>query len=66
MILKCSRGHRFDTDDLVARVTFGDNHLRIGAKCPMVMTYDRLIGTGYCRRVLREILRDGINGRVIE
>jgi hypothetical protein len=54
MTLVCSRGHRFDTTDIGQRVSFGDNHLVVGARCPMVMSYDRMTGTEYCRMVLHE------------
>ena len=54
MILVCSAGHRFDLSNIGVRVSFGDNALRVGGRCPMVMEYDRMTGTKYCRRVLKE------------
>jgi hypothetical protein len=54
MILICSRGHKFDDTYIGDRVSFGDNNLHIGARCPQVMEYDRMSGTVYCRRVLHE------------
>lgn len=55
MILVCSRGHKFDSDYIGHRVSFGDNNLHVGARCPMIMEYDRMSGTVYCRRVLHEL-----------
>lgn len=48
MKLSCSRGHEFDT----AHPFFCN--LRVGDRCPMEMTYDRIGGSTYCRRVLKE------------
>lgn len=48
MILKCSRGCVFDTRDPFNR------DLKPGMRCPNVIFYDRIAGTTYCRRVLRE------------
>ena len=51
MILECSAGHKFDTSHPYYR------HLRIGDRCPMELSYDRLTGSKYCRRKLREALQ---------
>lgn len=48
MLLICSRGHSFDTTHPFNR------YLRPGDRCPMLMRYDRIGGSTYCRRVLRE------------
>ncbi len=55
MILVCSRGHQFDTTDIGHRVQWGDNRLVEGGRCPMLMSYDRMGGSVYCRRVLHEL-----------
>lgn len=47
MKLVCSRGHEFDTSRPLHR------HLRVGDRCPMEMSYDRLDGSTYCRRILK-------------
>ena len=52
MILVCSRGHKFDTDDIGHRVEWGDNRLEVGGRCPMLIEYNRMSGSKYCRRVL--------------
>ena len=54
MILVCSRGHKFDTTNIGHRVELGDNRLVVGGRCPMLMDYDRLSGSTYCRRVLHD------------
>ena len=54
MILVCSRGHRFDTTDIGHQVEWGSNRLRVGGRCPMEMSYDRMSGSTYCRRILHE------------
>jgi hypothetical protein len=54
MQLRCSAGHIFNTADISHRVTYGDDRMVVGGQCPMVMEYDRMSGTKYCRRVLRE------------
>jgi hypothetical protein len=48
MLLTCSRGCHWNTDDPAYR------HLQPGAPCPRVLASDLLGGTRYCRRVLRE------------
>lgn len=48
MILVCSRGCKFDT----TRPFSG--RLKPGDRCPMVLSYDRMRGSTYCRRILRE------------
>lgn len=60
MILTCSRGHKFDTTDIGHRVEWGDSRLRVGGRCPMLMSYDRIGGSTYCGRVLHEL---GIGNR---
>ena len=55
MKLECSRGHQFDTTDMGQRVAFGDNNLREGGRCQMVLSYDRVYGTERCRRVLHKV-----------
>lgn len=57
MILLCSRGHKFDTTDMGHRAAWGDNRLVVGGRCPMALSYDRISGTTYCRRVLRKEVR---------
>ncbi len=54
MLLRCSAGHIVDTNDVGHRITYGDNRMVVGGRCPMVMSYDRMEGTRYCRRILRE------------
>jgi hypothetical protein len=54
MILVCSRGHEFNTENIGHRVTWGDNRLIKGGRCPMLMSYDRMSGSTYCQRVLKE------------
>lgn len=48
MILYCSRGCRWDTSDPRSQ------HLKPGDRCPNATAYDRIDGTTYCRRVLRD------------
>lgn len=45
--LKCTRGCHFDTEHPWHR------YLKPGDRCPNVLTYDRMSGTTYCRRVIR-------------
>lgn len=47
MILTCSRGHVLDT-----ALPF-DAHLQSGMRCPRELSYDRMMGSTYCRRILR-------------
>lgn len=49
MILICSRGHEYDTE----RWPWW-SHLRPGKRCPAELNYDRMTGSTYCRRVLKE------------
>lgn len=49
--LVCSRGHVWKTDTVGDRFTHGDK--KAGDRCPMVMAYDRMSGTTYCRRILK-------------
>lgn len=53
MKLKCSRNHEYDTSNDL----YGHNFLKIKDRCPMVMTYDVMSGTGYCRRILQEVTK---------
>jgi hypothetical protein len=53
MILVCSAKHEFNTEDMGHRVEYGDYAMRVGGRCPMVMSYDRMSGTKYCRRILK-------------
>ena len=53
MKLICSRGHEFDTENSSHRMTWGDNRLIAGGRCPMLMDYDRMSGSTYCGRVLK-------------
>ena len=55
MILKCSAGHSFDTKDIGHLVAWGQNRLVAGGKCPMLMSYDRIGGSSYCGRILKEV-----------
>lgn len=48
MLLRCSRGCEYDV-----RPGLLYNYLRPGDRCPMVLDYDRLRGSIYCRRKLR-------------
>ncbi len=48
MLLICSRGHLYDKTNLF----YG--HLREGMRCPMLMSYNRMDGGRYCRRILKE------------
>jgi hypothetical protein len=51
MILQCSRGHKYDTvEGSVWHRDFYD-----GMHCPMLLNYDRIGGSVYCRRVLHEV-----------
>ena len=59
MRLICSRGHVLDTTDVSHRVSFGDNRLVLGGRCPMLMSYDRLHGSTYCGRVLKKVPKKG-------
>lgn len=52
MILRCSRGHTFDTSTFAAQLMNG-NPQKDG-RCPEVMSYDRMSGTVLCRRILKE------------
>ncbi len=47
MILVCSAGHRWDTE-----LPFQQR--KPGERCRMELSYDRMSGSTYCRRVLRE------------
>ena len=49
MKLRCSRGCEFDT----TRPFYKD--LKEGDRCPNVISYDRIYGSTYCRRILREV-----------
>lgn len=49
--LRCSRGHEYPLNDIRYR------HFEKGMRCPMQMSYDRMFGSVYCRRILQE--RDG-------
>lgn len=51
-ILICSRGHIWKTKTLADRFAHGGK--KDGDRCPMVMAYDRVDGTRYCGRVLKE------------
>ncbi|MDD4873901.1 MAG: hypothetical protein PHE15_02860 [Dehalococcoidales bacterium] len=53
MILECSRGHRFDTESISYR------DLKEGDRCPVEISYDRMTGLTYCRRVLHELRDEG-------
>ncbi len=52
MILVCSRGHKFDTND--SQDSFYHPYVKDGTRCPMLMSYDRMSGSEYCRRILHE------------
>jgi hypothetical protein len=52
MILVCSRGCVWNTNDLQTRMNHGD--LKPGQRCPMVISYDRMSGSTYCQRILKE------------
>lgn len=52
MILVCSAGHEWNTDDFQTR--FYHPQLKAGGRCPAELSYDRLYGSQYCRRVLRQ------------
>jgi len=52
MILKCSAGHKTDTESLwVTDKQFGD-------KCGQLISYDVMGGSLYCQRRLKEVLKD--------
>jgi hypothetical protein len=53
MILYCSGKHVWDTMDMQTRLTH--NSMKVGGRCPGLMSYDRMSGSTYCRRVLKEI-----------
>ena len=50
MLLICTRGHKFDTSKNIWH-----RGLKPGDKCPMLLSYDRVGGSSYCGRVLREL-----------
>jgi hypothetical protein len=52
MILACSAGHEWETDHIQTRMNHGD--LKPRDRCPMLMSYDRMSGSTYCRRILKE------------
>lgn len=54
MKLMCSRGHAFDTE-----IT----GLVVKGRCPMVMSYNVMQGSTYCRRTLQEVI---INQNTVE
>jgi len=54
MKLECSRGHKLDSSNMGHRIAFGDNRLIPGGRCPMLMSYNRLDGSTYCRRILKK------------
>lgn len=47
--LRCSRGCEFSTENIWHR------DLKKGMSCPMVINYNRMSGTTYCRRILRKV-----------
>ena len=49
MKLRCSAGHEYDTEAVTALGNPSE-----GERCPMELSYDRMHGSKYCRRVLRE------------
>jgi len=53
MKLVCSRGHIYDN------TTLFNQHLKAGDRCPMELSYDRLSGSTYCRRKLKELNENG-------
>ena len=61
MILTCSRGHKFDTDDLQTNIHH--DSLKVGGRCPMEMSYDRMSGSTYCRRILHDANVQSISQR---
>lgn len=53
MIIECSNGHRFDLSNLAGRAQCGDR--RPGDRCGVCVEYDRISGSTYCRRVLKQV-----------
>lgn len=56
MKIECSAGHKYDISTLAGRMQCGDR--KPGQRCGMVLTYDRMYGSTYCRRILRETRAD--------
>jgi len=52
MILVCSRGHEFDTQNFTDMWNYP--HVAPGKRCPMLMSYCIMDGSTYCRRILKE------------
>lgn len=53
MIIECSNGHRFDISTFEGRMQCGDK--RPGDRCGVCTSYDRMSGSKYCGRVLKQI-----------
>lgn len=49
VILQCSHGHKYSTKNVWHK------HFIEGMRCPMTISYDRLSGSTYCRRILKAI-----------
>ena len=56
MILTCSSGHKFNTDDLSDRIEYGDEHLVENGKCPALLSCDIMSGNTRCRRKLKKVI----------
>ncbi len=54
MILRCSAGHQIDTESL--RLD-GRQYKKPGDKCGEIVSYDRVDGTVYCQRRLKEVIK---------
>ena len=56
MILVCSAGHKFNTDDMGDRIECGDEHLIENGKCPALLSHDIMSGNTRCRRKLKRVM----------
>jgi hypothetical protein len=63
MKLICSAGHEFDSNNMSQRISYGDDRLRVGGRCPALLAYDRLSGSRYCGRLLREKKENNQTGK---
>lgn len=67
MKISCSRGHIYDLDTF--RGKWDAAGKTAGCRCGMVMSYDRMTGSTYCGRILKEIDKNGcieIRGKKIQ
>lgn len=60
MILRCSKGHTIDTESF-NDIFYGRSFKKPGGRCSMLISYDRMCGSVYCRRVLKEVKNNEIS-----